>query len=185
MSSHLQGNGGRSCLLLWNAKNVASPKYGPWHTHNAKWTTKRTGMLLHSVYSWLQNLNRSITTHSYTNGTASVRPVCSECTLIWQQPRLTCNQETQPVNFEAMYRTMGSVQAPLGTFLGIGVSFRTSGWLFLVCLFSFSLKKKIEIYAQVCKCDWTEIELGSHKMKNTSVISKIKYSTHLARHFNV
>lgn len=40
MSSHLQGNAGRSCLLLWNAKNVASPKHGPCHTHNAKRTTK-------------------------------------------------------------------------------------------------------------------------------------------------
>lgn len=35
MSSHLQGNAGRSCLLLWNAKNVASPKHGPCHTYNA------------------------------------------------------------------------------------------------------------------------------------------------------
>lgn len=36
----LQGNAGRSCLLLWNAKNVASPKHGPCHTYNAKRTTK-------------------------------------------------------------------------------------------------------------------------------------------------
>lgn len=59
MSSHLQGNGGRSCLLLWNAKNVASPKHGPCHKYNAKWTTKdplahfskgqQTWMLLHNV----------------------------------------------------------------------------------------------------------------------------------------
>lgn len=39
MSSHLQGNAGRSCLLLWNTKNVASPKHGPCHTYNAKRTT--------------------------------------------------------------------------------------------------------------------------------------------------
>ncbi len=62
----LQGNAGRSCLLLWNAKNVASPKHGACHTYNAKWTTKDP--LAHfskdskhgryaSVYGWLQNFN--------------------------------------------------------------------------------------------------------------------------------
>ena len=39
MSSRLQGNAGCSCLLLWNAKNVASPRHGPFLTLNAK---KRT-----------------------------------------------------------------------------------------------------------------------------------------------
>uniref|UniRef100_A0A3P9J9J9 Ankyrin repeat and sterile alpha motif domain containing 1B n=1 Tax=Oryzias latipes TaxID=8090 RepID=A0A3P9J9J9_ORYLA len=32
------GNAGRSCLLLWNAKNVACPKHGSCHTYNAKRT---------------------------------------------------------------------------------------------------------------------------------------------------
>lgn len=37
-----------------------------------------------------------------------------------------------PVNSGATYQTMGSVQAPLGTSVGMGVSFRTSGWLLLL-----------------------------------------------------
>lgn len=59
MSSHLQGNAGRSCLLLWNAKNVASPKHGPCHTYNAKWTTKDSK---HGRYSTVFKVDYKILT---------------------------------------------------------------------------------------------------------------------------
>ena len=35
------------------------------------------------------------------------------------------------------------------------MSLTTSGWLFLVCFIFFKSENNTEIYAQVCKCDWT------------------------------
>lgn len=78
MSSHLQGSAGRSCLLLWNAKNVASRKHGHGHTHNAKdcnglfWSlSKTTNMAAAQVfkvdyYIWLDTQS-----HTHTIRTAS------------------------------------------------------------------------------------------------------------------
>lgn len=97
MSSHLQGNAGRSCLLLWNAKNVASPKYGPCHTHkiqNGQQKGLGTGMLrkqclrlttkdgkkknLSTHWTW-RMLDRQL---KPTNKTATQQmSVCTECSL--------------------------------------------------------------------------------------------------------
>lgn len=115
----LQGNGGRSCLLLWNAKNVASPNHGPCHTYNAKWTAKGPSCSLFKRTNMVAAPQcLKLTTNCYHSSTHINRTAMRQTTrLLWMYAYLKaasnfCNYSgisfTQPA-WEAWWLNFGEV----------------------------------------------------------------------------